>query len=98
MEAVTQLDINLPWVIPMESAECQAVVQLHAAVCHVEGGYRDGVFFSETFPERNIERGVPWQIVPGVLNGRRPVVEPRAVVHICRSERLPGKTCIETQV
>ena len=64
MEAVTKFDIDFPRIIPVESAERQAIVQLHATVCHIERGQGNGIFFSEVFPERKIERCLPRQISP----------------------------------
>jgi hypothetical protein len=36
VEAVAQLDINLPWIVPVEAAEGHAIVEFHAAVGNVQ--------------------------------------------------------------
>jgi hypothetical protein len=38
VEAVAELGVDLAGIIPVKSAEGQAVIQLHAAVCDVQGG------------------------------------------------------------
>ena len=58
VEAVAKLGVNLPGIVPVKSAESQAIVQLHAPVGHIESGQRDGVVFGEGLSESQIECGV----------------------------------------
>ena len=98
MKPIAELRVDCARIVPVKSAKRQTVVQLHATISHIQRGYGDGVSLHEGFPEREIERGVLRQIVPGILRVRNPVREPRAVVHIRRSEHLPRKSCVETRV
>ena len=98
VKSLTEFDVDLPRVVEVKSSKRQAVVEQHAAIRHIQRGQGNPVFLAKTFPERNIKRRVLRQIVPRILRVGHPVVESRAVVHIRRSEHLPGKSCIETQV
>ncbi len=63
VETVVNLYIDLPWFVPVKSAERQTVIELHAAVRHVQRGHGNGVFLSEALAESKINRGVassPW--------------------------------------
>ena len=35
VESIAELDINLPWVVPVESTEGLAVVEIHSTVGHI---------------------------------------------------------------
>src|SRR5580693_8909477 len=47
VEAIAKLYIQLPGVVPVKPAKCEAVIELHAAVGHVQGIQGNGVFFGE---------------------------------------------------
>jgi len=98
VEVVPEFAIDLSRVVVVKATERQTVVQLHATVRHIQCGYGNGVFLAEGFAQRNVERGVLRQIRARILRVRKPVCEPRPVVHIRRSIRVPGKTSIETEV
>src|SRR5580658_4953029 len=98
VEAIAKLSVNLTRIIPVKSAESQTVVQLHAAVGHVQRSHRNSVFLSEGLAESNIERGMAGQIIPRILHAGESVGEPRAVVHIRRGIALPGQAGVEAQV
>ena len=72
MEPVTQLDENFPWIAEVESAKGQAVVQHHAAVSHIQSGYRHREIFPEVLAEREIKRRVRGQVVQGRTTGATP--------------------------
>ena len=82
MTPVAELSVYLAWIVVMESAERQAVVQFHATVGHIQGGYGDTILLREVFPQRKMKGGVPRQIVSGILGIRQPIRESGAVVHI----------------
>src|ERR1035437_2236147 len=63
MEAVTQINENFSWIVEVVSAKRQAVVQHHAAVCHIQSAYRHCETFSEILAEREINRCVCRQVV-----------------------------------
>ncbi len=60
MKPVTEFRIDLPRVVVVKSAECQAVVQLHTTVCHIQRSHGNAVFFKKAFSQRKIKRSVPW--------------------------------------
>jgi hypothetical protein len=37
----------------VKSAKCQTVIQLHAAVCHIQRGHGNGAFLREVSPEKS---------------------------------------------
>jgi hypothetical protein len=39
VEAVTEFPVDLPRIVPVKSAEGEAVVELHAAVGHINSGH-----------------------------------------------------------
>jgi hypothetical protein len=59
MESIANLDIDLPWVIPVKATKGLTVIEFYAAIRHVEGIHRCGEAFAEVFAQRDIERRVP---------------------------------------
>src|ERR1035438_377112 len=100
VKSPTEFDVDLPRVVKVESSKGQTVVEQYAAIRHIQSSQGDLVSLALTkaLSHGNVERRVLRQIVPRILCVRRPVGESRAVVHIGRRERLPGKTSIDTQV
>src|SRR4029077_9437497 len=75
METVAQFDIDFARVVPMETAEGLAVVEIHAAVGHVQGVQRGGNALTEVLAERQIERGVLGQMPFRIRVARERVTE-----------------------
>ena len=101
METIAKLQINLPWIVPVESAKSQAVIQLHAFIADVQRRQRQGVLLGESLADRQVYRGVGRQINPGILGLRRsvqPVGEPRAIVHVRRGVGLPRQAGVVTHI
>lgn len=95
MKAVTKLDVNLPRIVPVESAKGQAVIQLHAHVTDIERGDGKRIFLSKVFPEGKINRGVGGQVLAGILrvgHAIQAVGEAGTIVDIDGGERLPGES------
>ena len=85
IKPVANLPVNLPWIIPVKTAERQTVVQLNAAVCYIDRVRRNRKFFSERFTDGKIEGCVAGEVWAGILCLRRPVQpigKARAIVHI----------------
>src|SRR6202521_5457946 len=66
VKSVAQFDIDLARVVPMEPSERLAVLEVHAAVGHVQGIQRRGDALSEVLANRKVERGVLRQVVTGI--------------------------------
>jgi len=49
MEAVAEFDVGLAWVVPVETAEGLAVIELNSAVRDVHQVDRSGQIVSESF-------------------------------------------------
>ena len=75
MEAITKFNINLAGVVPVESAEGDAVVEFDAAVGDVDGVKRGGKALAKILAERKIEGGMPRQIGAGIRLSRKGVAE-----------------------
>src|SRR5260221_9859479 len=58
VESVPQLDVDFARVAPMKASEGLTVVEIHAAVRHIEGIQRCGETFAEVLAQREIERSV----------------------------------------
>src|SRR5271163_1441099 len=85
LESVAKLPIDEPRVVPMESAEGQAVIQLHAAISYIHGVNGNGVVLGKGFANREIESSVSRKIRTGILCLRRAIQavgEARAVVDV----------------
>src|SRR5882757_2613093 len=63
VEPISQLHGDFPWIVPVETAESLAVVEVYAAVGHVQRIYRCGEMLAKVFAERKVERGVPRQVI-----------------------------------
>ncbi len=63
MKFVSKLDIDFAWIVVMEAAEGDAVVDQEMAVGDVEGRNGYVVFFAERFAHGNIERGVLREVI-----------------------------------
>ena len=55
MKAIAKLYINFAWIVPVEAAEGDAVVEFHAAVGHVHCVQRSGEPLAEILAQRKIE-------------------------------------------
>ena len=86
MESIADLDINLPWVVPVEATEGLAVVKVDSAVGHVQSIQRRGKPLAEVLTQRHIESSVSRQVVSGIRLARESVAEAGAVVDVAGSE------------
>ena len=82
MESIAELDVNLPWAIPVEATESLAVVEIHPTVAHIQGIQRRGESLSEVLTDREIERCVLKQVVPRIWLPWKGIAEARAIVDI----------------
>ena len=98
MESIAELDINLPWVVPVEATESLAVVEIHPAVGHIQGIQRRGKALTEVFANREIERGVLRQVVPRIWLPRKGIAEASAVVDIGGSKRTPRQSDVAAKI
>ena len=98
MESIAELDINLPWVVPVEATESLAVVEIHSAVGHVQGIQRRGESLAEILTDREIKAGVLRQVVPWIWVPRKGIAEARAVVDVGGSKRTPRKSDIAAKI
>jgi len=81
MEAVAELEKDLPRVEEVGAPEGEAVVEQHAAVGNVDGLQVGGESFAETFAERKIEGSVRLQMIAG--DTLITVGESRSVGDVC---------------
>ena len=58
VEPVAELPVNLSWIVPVESAEGQTVIKLHAAVRHIHRVGGDGESLGEGLADGEIEARV----------------------------------------
>src|ERR1700674_408678 len=98
MKSVAQFDIDLARVVPMETAEGLAVVEVHAAVGHVQGIQRCGDALAEVLANRKVERGVLWQMASRIRAARERVTEAGAVVDVRGCIRAPRQGNVGTDV
>ena len=98
MEAVAEFCINLARVVPVEAAEGYAVVELEAAIGYVHGVHRRGEALAEIFSQRQIERGVLWQVVAGIRLSGKGVGESRAVVDVGGGVGMPRQGQVAANV
>ena len=70
VEAIAEFDVDFARIVPVESAESEAVVVLDAAVGYVQRGERGGESLAEVFAQREIEGGVLRQIIARDRAGR----------------------------
>src|SRR5258708_7826601 len=98
MEAIAQLDVNFPRVIPVEAAERLAVVKIHPAIRDIQGvqGCRESVV--EILAEGEIEVRVVGQMVSGIRRVRKGIAEAGAVVTIRGEKRPPRKIDFTAEV
>src|ERR1700676_1114708 len=98
MESVAQLDENFPRIVPVETAEGLAVVEIHAAVGHIQGVQRCGESVAEILAEGKIEGCVLRQVVPGIRRVRKGVAEAGAIVNVRGGKRSPWKCDLAADV
>jgi hypothetical protein len=98
MESITDLDINLPWVVPVEATEGLAVIEVDSAVGHVQGIQRRGESLAEVLTDRKIKGGVLRQVVPWIWVPRKSIAEARAVVEVGGGKRTPRKSDVATKI
>src|ERR1700730_12762260 len=82
MESIAELDVNLPWVVPLETTETLAVIEIHEAVAYIQSIHRCGKALAEVFANREIKRGVLRQVVPRIWLPWKGIAEARAVVDV----------------
>src|SRR5580704_2082646 len=98
VEAIAKFDVDFAWVVPVEAAEGDAVIEFHAAICDVYRVQGSGEALAEIFAKRKIEGGVLRQIVAGIGLGGECVAESGAVVNIGGSVGMPGKCNVAAEV
>jgi hypothetical protein len=98
MESVAQFGINLPRVVPVETSEGLAVVEVHAAVGYVQGIQRCGDALAEVLANRNVERGVLRQMVAGIGLVNECVTEAGAIIDVGGCVGAPGKGDVAANV
>jgi hypothetical protein len=98
MESIADLDVNLPWVVPVEASERLAVVEVDSAVSHVQGVQRRGESLAEVLTDQEIKRGVLRQVVPRIWVPRKGIAEARAVVDVGGGKRTPRKSDIAAKI
>jgi hypothetical protein len=98
MESVAELEIDFPWVVPMEATEGLAVVEVDSAVGHVQDIQRCGESLAKILTDREIEGCVLRQVVPWIWLPRKGIAEARAVVDVGGSERTPGNTDVAAKI
>ncbi len=69
MKSPAELDVDLSWIVKVESSECQAVVEQHTAIRHIQSGHRDLVLIplAKTLSQGNVKGSVLRQIVARIL-------------------------------
>lgn len=98
MESIAELDVNLPWVVPVEASEGLAVVEVDSAVSHVQSVQRRGESLAEVLTDRKVKRGVLRQVVPRIWVPRKRIAEARAVVDVGGGKRAPRKSEIAAKI
>src|SRR5882757_5732224 len=98
VEPISQLHVDFPWIVPVETAESLAVVEIHAPVGHVQRIYRYGEMLAKVFAEREIERGVSRQVISWIRLIREGVTEAGAVVHVRGCPRAPRQGHVPAKV
>ena len=82
MESIADFGINLPWVVPVETAEGLAVVEFHATVGYVQGMQRCGEAFTKILAEGKIEGCMLRQVISWIWLSRKRVAKAGAVVNV----------------
>src|SRR5271166_1357570 len=98
MEAIAKLGVDFAWIVPMKSAEGDAIVQFHAAVGDIEAVQRNRVSFAEVFAERQIETGVLRQIVAAIRLAGKRVAEAGTIIDVGRGIAAPGQAEIASHI
>jgi len=98
MESKADFGIDLPRVIPVESAESLAVVEFDPTVRDIHRVERGGESLSEVLPDRKVESCVLREVVAGIrLSGKR-IAEARAVVDVRGGVGMPGQGYIAANI
>src|SRR5260370_32294821 len=82
----------------METSERLAVVEVHAAVSHVQGIQRSRDALSEVLANRKVERGVLRQMVAGIGLVHECVTEAGSIIDVGGSKRPPRKTDVPANI
>ena len=82
MKAVAEFDVDFAGIVPVEAAEGLAVVEIDAAIGHVQRVQRRGEALPEILADREIESCVLRQVVSGIWVPRKSIAETRAVVDV----------------
>jgi len=101
MASLADLDINLPWVVPVKAIEGLAVVAVDSAVGHVQGIQRCGESLAEVLTDLPTERSRvvccgKWS--PGYGCPGKDIAEARAVIDVGRREPTPRKTDVAAKI
>ena len=98
MEPIANLDINLPWIIPVETTKGLAVIEFDAAVRHVERIERCRKAFAKVFAQGDIECRVPGQVISRIGLALEGVAETGTVVHVGRNVGAPRERNVATNI
>src|ERR1035438_5035168 len=82
MEAIAKFDVNFPWIVPVESAEGNAVIEFYAPVGNVDGIQRSGKALAKIFSEGKIESCMLRQVIPGIRLSGKCIGETRPIVNV----------------
>ena len=85
MKSIAQLGRDHSWVVVVESADGDGVIQQHAVIGYVGNGSGEIPVFPESVARRDIECRVNWKIIALIRTDPgtgKPIVKARAVIHI----------------
>jgi hypothetical protein len=98
VKAVSQFDEKFPWIIPVETTEGLAIVEIHTAIGHIQSVQRCGESVTEILAEGKIEGCVLRQVVPRIRLISKGVAEAGAVINVRRRKRSPRKIDFAAEV
>ena len=98
MKTVANFNVDFTGIIPVESAEGDAVIEFNAAVGNVDGIQRSRKALAEIFAQREIESCVLRQIVAGVRLAGKRVTEAGTIVDVRGGVGVPGKSDVAAEV
>jgi hypothetical protein len=82
MKAVSQLNVDFARVVPMETSEGDAVIELNAAVSNVQSIDGGGKALTEILSQGKIEGRVTGQIIAGIRLAGEGIGESGAIVDV----------------
>ena len=98
MESIAELNVYLPWVVPVEATESLAVVEIHTTVGHIQSVQRRGESLAKILAYGEIKGCVLRQVVSGIGLSRKGVAEAGTVIQVRGSKRSPRKSDIAAKI